>query len=124
MNQSLYQDIIIDHYRHPRQYGSLKKPTNKVDASNPLCGDMLHLEITVSEGILKEIAYTGQGCAISQASASILYEDVIGKKIEEVEKIDKNYLLKKLGIELSPNRLKCALLSVEALKKALILSKK
>lgn len=120
MNQSIYQDIILDHYRHPRRYGSLKKHNKQIDVSNPLCGDMLHLELYIENNKVTDIAYSGQGCAISQAAASLLFDDIVGKSVEDIKSIDKEYILRKLGIELSPNRLKCALLSVEALKKSII----
>lgn len=120
MSDTIYQDIILDHYRHPRRFGSLKNPNHKVDVSNPLCGDKMHLEIIEENGIVRDIAYQGQGCAISQASASLLLDSVVGKSKAEIKSLDKSYLLNMLGIQLSPNRLKCALLCLEALKKALV----
>ena len=89
MSDSLYHDLILDHYRHPRKYGSLKKPTSTHDASNPLCGDMLHIEVEVKDGIITDVAYTGQGCAISQAAASILYESVAGMEVTQARGLTK-----------------------------------
>jgi nitrogen fixation NifU-like protein len=116
---SIYQDIILEHYRNPRNKGHMHHATKSVDADNPVCGDDLHLELKIENGIVTDIAFSGSGCAISQASASLLYEYVKGKPIEEILKIDTDTMLQLLGIELSPVRLKCALLSLEALKKAL-----
>lgn len=116
---SLYQDIILDHYNFPRNNGNLDHPTNSVDVNNPLCGDTIHMEVKEVNGIIEEIAYTGQGCAISMASASMLTEYVKGKFIREILLLDKDAVLRLLGIELTPNRLKCALLSLEAIHKAL-----
>ena len=116
---SIYQDIILDHYRNPRNHGHLNNPTRRTDINNPVCGDMLSFEIREENGVVKEIAFTGTGCAISQASASMVTEFVKGKTNDEIKKLDKNTVLEMLGIELSPNRIKCALLSLEALHKLL-----
>lgn len=116
---SIYGDIILDHYQFPRNQGNLEKPTNAVDLNNPLCGDKIHLEVEESDGIIEDVAFTGQGCAISTASASMLTDYVKGKTKEEVLALDKDTVLKLLGIELTPNRLKCALLSLEAIHTAL-----
>lgn len=117
---SIYQDIIMDHYRFPRNKGKLDNPTNSLDLNNPLCGDKLHMEIQEKDGILQDIAYTGEGCAISMASASMLSEYVKGKTTEELFQLDKDTVLELLGIELTPNRLKCALLALEGLHKVLV----
>lgn len=116
---SIYQDIILDHYNFPRNKGTLEHPSNAVDVHNPLCGDKIHMEITEQNGIITDIAYTGQGCAISMAAASMLTEHIKGKSKEEILKLNKDSVLELLGIELTPNRLKCALLSLEALQKSL-----
>ncbi|MEN9328254.1 MAG: hypothetical protein RI947_1062 [Candidatus Parcubacteria bacterium] len=116
---SIYQDIILDHYRNPRNNGHLARHTHKVTVNNPLCGDLLTFEIYDENGIVKEIAFSGSGCAISQASASMLTEYAVGKSNDELKKIDKDIVLEMLGIELSPNRIKCALLSLEGLHKLL-----
>ncbi len=116
---SIYQDIILDHYRNPRNYGSLKNPTQFVKTNNPLCGDLLEMAIIEKDGTITEIMFTGQGCAISQSAASMITEYAKGKRKDELKKLDKNSILTMLGIELSPNRLKCALLSLEALTQLL-----
>ena len=112
---SIYQDIILEYYRNPRNFGHLKSATNQTSLKNPLCGDTIEMEIVEKDGVVQEIAYTGSGCAISQASASMLTDFVKGKTKDEIKKIDKEVITDMLGIELSPNRLKCALLSLEAL---------
>ena len=116
---SLYQDVILDHYRNPRNQGELKRPTHTGSALNPTCGDQLQMDIIMENGIIKEIGFSGAGCAISQASASLLTEEVLGKKSEEILALSPQDILKLLGVTLSPARLKCGLLSLETLKKAL-----
>lgn len=114
---SIYEDIILDHYQNPRNNKSLENPTSEVDVHNPLCGDKLHVEIHDKEGIVEEVGFTGEGCAISVASASLLSEYAKGKSKKELQSLKKEDVLGLLGIELTPNRMKCALLSWEALVK-------
>lgn len=114
---SIYQEIILDHYRNPRNNGKLKNPTATISVSNPLCGDIIQMDIEEADGKLLAVAYSGQGCAISQAAASLLTEHVKGKSKDEIMKLDKDNVYELLGIQLSPNRVKCALLSLEALHK-------
>ena len=116
---SLYQDLILDHYRNPRNQGSLENAPYHGEALNPTCGDQLQMDIIAEDGIIKDIRFQGAGCAISQASASLLTEEVKGKKIEDALALGTKDVLKLLGVTLSPNRLKCGLLSLETLKKAL-----
>ncbi|MEI6649893.1 MAG: SUF system NifU family Fe-S cluster assembly protein [Candidatus Moraniibacteriota bacterium] len=116
---SLYQAVILDHSRHPRNCGIIDYPTHHGEAKNPTCGDSLSIDLLVEDGCISKIRFTGQGCAISQASASILSESIKGKPIEAALALGTDDILALLGVELSPNRLKCALLSLETLKKAL-----
>lgn len=116
---SIYQDLILDHYRSPRNQGNLSNPTNTVDVYNPLCGDKLHMEIVDHNGKISQISFSGEGCAISQAAASMLTEYAKEKSIEELRKLPKETIIEMIGVELSPNRLKCALLSWEALLKVI-----
>ena len=116
---SIYQEQILDHYHNPRHYGILDHPTHQSDTKNISCGDALHMDIIVKDGILKDIGFYGNGCAISQASASLLTEAVCGKSVAEAESLKAEDAVNLLGIELSPNRLKCAILSLETLHKAL-----
>jgi nitrogen fixation NifU-like protein len=116
---SIYQELILDHYRNPRNRGVLKDSTHEASANNPTCGDKLSMQILEKNGIIESVKFTGSGCAISQASASILTESLVGKSIEEAKNLKKEDLLELLGIELSLTRLKCALLALDTLKKAL-----
>ena len=114
--EDLYRDNIIDHYQNPRNYGTLEHPDISYEDSNPVCGDEIRMDLKIQDGRVAEARFEGHGCSISQASASMLTEEIIGKSLEEVKQIDKQYLLDMLGIPLGPVRLKCALLSLKVLK--------
>jgi nitrogen fixation NifU-like protein len=115
----LYRDYILEHYRHPHNFGVLDSPTASYEGSNPLCGDRITMMLGISDGVVREVAFTGRGCAISQASASLLTDEIKGKTVEEVEKMTPDDLLDLIGIEISPARLKCALLSLDTVARAL-----
>lgn len=117
----VYREIILDHYKHPRNFGRIKKPSVSYGHDNPLCGDDIGMDIVVNKKTIKEIAFYGQGCAISMASSSLLTEHVLGKNIDYVLKLKKENVLDMLGTQLTPTRLKCALLPLEVLHKALSL---
>ncbi len=113
----LYRDLIIERYKNPQYRGHLDPHDIYFEDDNPLCGD--HIEITIrvgEDGMVKEAAFQGKGCAISQASADLLMEAIHGKPLEEVKQMSKQDVLDLLGIELGPVRLKCALLSLKVLK--------
>jgi nitrogen fixation NifU-like protein len=113
----LYREVIIEHYKNPGYRGHLDPHDFMFEDSNPLCGD--HIEITLrvdGEQKVTEAAFQGHGCAISQASADLLLESIIGKPLEEVRHLDKQHVLDLLGLDLGPVRLKCALLSLKVLK--------
>jgi nitrogen fixation NifU-like protein len=113
----LYRELIIDHYKNPQYRGHLDPNDIHFEDDNPLCGD--HIEITLrldGDGRVADGRFDGKGCAISQASADLLVESIIGKPIEEVKKLSKQDVLDLLGIELGTVRLKCALLSLKVLK--------
>ncbi len=114
--EDLYRDNIIDHYQNPRNFGTLEHPDISYEDSNPVCGDEIRMDLRIQDGRVVDARFQGHGCSISQASASMLTEDIIGKTLEEVKQIDKQYLLDMLGIPLGPVRLKCALLSLKVLK--------
>jgi nitrogen fixation NifU-like protein len=114
--EDLYRDNIIDHYQNPRNYGTLEHPDISYEDSNPVCGDEIRIDLKIRDGRVADARFEGHGCSISQASASMLTEEIIGKSLEEVKQIDKQYLLDMLGIPLGPVRLKCALLSLKVLK--------
>jgi nitrogen fixation NifU-like protein len=115
----LYRDYILEHYRRPHNFGVIDEPTASFEGSNPLCGDRITLQISVRDGVVERVGFTGRGCAISQASASLLTDEIKGKPVTEVEAFRADDLLDLLGIDISPARLKCAMLSHETLQKAL-----
>ena len=113
----LYREQIIDRYKNPRSRGVLDPHDFTYEDDNPLCGDRIRIDVRVdAHDRVTEAAFSGQGCAISQASADLLTEAVIGKTLDEVKKLGKDDVLELLGIELGPVRLKCALLSLKVLK--------
>ncbi|MEM3386878.1 MAG: SUF system NifU family Fe-S cluster assembly protein [Nitrososphaerales archaeon] len=120
MSSEIYRDMILDYYRHPRNYGSIEDAEIKVQESNPLCGDDIELYIKFDEEKnVKDIKFKGRGCAISVASASLMTELLKGKKLDDLLSFSKKDLLEALGIEtlgLNPVRIKCALLPYKALK--------
>jgi nitrogen fixation NifU-like protein len=115
----LYRDYILEHYRRPHNFGVLDAPDLRWEGANPLCGDRITLMIDVRDGVVADVAFTGRGCAISQASASLLTDEMRGKPLEELEKLTPDDVLDLLGIEISPARLKCALLSLDTLSHAM-----
>ena len=112
----LYRDYILDHYKNPRNFGELPDATNRYSDNNPLCGDELTIALKVVDERVEDVKFTGRGCAISQASASMLTEQVKGKTLDEVKAIDREAVLENLGITISPARIKCAMLSLKTLK--------
>lgn len=113
----LYREQIIDRYKNPRMKGSLDPHDYSYEDDNPLCGDQIRIDLRVDgEGRVTEAAFSGTGCAISQASADLLLEEVIGKSLEDIKTLSKQDILELLGIDLGPVRLKCALLSLKVLK--------
>ena len=115
----IYQEVILDHYQNPKNYGKLKHPTVIHEEMNAFCGDKIRMEIKISSDKIDEVAFSGQGCVISVASASLLTDHIKNKKLAEVQKMGKEEVSDLLGISLSPTRLKCAWLSWEVLQKAL-----
>lgn len=117
---SVYSEIILDYYRYPRNKGQLSSPQIKAKDSNPLCGDVVEMQLELdSDSHVKDVRFNGQGCAISQASASMLTELVKGKSIDDVRKISKEDIFSLIGGQLSAARVKCALLSLKVLKTGL-----
>jgi len=113
----LYREQIIDRYKNPLMRGELDPHDYSYEDDNPLCGDRIRIDLRVDgQGQITEAAFSGTGCAISQASADLLVESVVGKSLDEVKSLSKEDLLGMLGIELGPVRLKCALLSLKVLK--------
>ncbi|HSM32684.1 MAG TPA: SUF system NifU family Fe-S cluster assembly protein [Anaerolineae bacterium] len=116
----LYRDEILEHYREPHNFGTLDAPDAVYEGHNPLCGDRITMMLSVdAAGNVSDVAFSGRGCAISQASASLLTDEVKGRPVSEVEAMRNQDILDLLGIVISPARLKCALLSLDTLQHAL-----
>ena len=112
----IYRENILDHYRNPRNRGTLDAPDVSYEDANPLCGDRIRMDFRLRDGRIEQVRFTGHGCAISQAAASMLCEHVEGRPLDEVKGITRDDVLEMLGIELGPVRLKCGLLALKTLK--------
>jgi nitrogen fixation protein NifU and related proteins len=115
----LYRDYILEHYRRPHNFGALDGATISQEGANPLCGDRITMQLRVRDGMIDGVGFTGRGCAISQASASLLTDEVKGKDVDKAASMTSADVLDLLGIEISPARLKCATLSLDTLQHAL-----
>jgi nitrogen fixation protein NifU and related proteins len=121
MSDDIYREIILDHYRNPRNKGRLAHADVSTHDSNPLCGDEIDIHLKVEQGKIKDIKFEGRGCAISQASASMLTEMVMDKPLTAVKDLAKDDILENIGLmNLGPARIKCALLSLKVLKMGMI----
>ena len=112
----IYRQNILDHYQHPRNWGTLDNPDVSAEDSNPLCGDRIRMDLKIKDGRVEDVRFSGEGCSISRAAASMLSDEVMGKTLEEVKAMNRDDVLELLGIELGPVRLKCALLALKTLK--------
>lgn len=115
----LQMEYILDLYRNPKNYGTLENPDISHKEGNPSCGDEIRIDLKIKDGKIVDIKFSGKGCAISQAAASILTEKVKGKSVEEVKNFSKEDMLRAIGVQLSPIRLKCGLLALKVLKAGL-----
>lgn len=115
----LYSEVLLDHFRRPRNYGSLADPDISQENFNPLCGDRIRIELKLDRGTVKEARFKGDGCAISTAAASLLTELVTGLELGEVAMISNEQLIAALESDIQPARLQCALLALEALREGL-----
>lgn len=123
MSSDLYRAQILDLYRNPQNFGEMKNPDLEAYELNPLCGDEVKIQAKLKDSYVFDVRFTGNGCAISQASASMLTQMIKGKKVDDAARIEKEDLLLELGINPGPPRLKCVLLPLYAWRKALRLSK-
>jgi nitrogen fixation NifU-like protein len=114
----LYRDYILDHYKHPRNFGELEPRDFEAQENNPLCGDELGVHIRVRDGRIEELRFHGHGCAISQAAASIASEELTGMPLEEVTTLGADWMIDLLGIPVSATRRKCALLNLKVVRGA------
>jgi nitrogen fixation NifU-like protein len=112
----LFRENILDHYKHPRNHGTLEHPDVTYEDANPLCGDRLRMDFHIRDGRIEQVRFSGVGCSISQAAASMLCERIEGRSLEEVKALTREDVLEMLGIDLGPVRLKCALLALKTLK--------
>ena len=121
MSDDIYLEIILDHYRNPRNKGKLSNADVSIHDSNPLCGDEIDIHLKIEEEKVKDIKFEGRGCAISQASASMLTEMIMDKPLTTVKDLTKEDILENIGLmNLGPARIKCALLSLKVLKLGMV----
>lgn len=113
--EDMYRELILDHARSGRNWSLVENPDFEHEEHNPLCGDRLHLTLKVEEGIISAVGWDGDGCAISQASASMFGEQLVGMSLDEAMKLDKQVVLDNIGLELTINRVKCATLPLKTL---------
>lgn len=118
-----YKEYILDHYRNPRNFGTLESPDAEAEDLNPLCGDTIRMQLKVdADGRVSDVKFSGKGCAISQASASMLTETIKAEhpKLEDIARMSKDVVLENVGIGISPTRMKCATLGLKVLKSAAV----
>lgn len=115
-DDQFYREFILDHYKNPRNFGRLEGADISHEEYNPLCGDLVGMDFRIADGVIEDVRFHGRGCAISQASASLLTERLQGMSLEEARRISRDDVLEELGIDISPARLKCALLTLKVLK--------
>jgi len=119
MSADIYREQILDLARNPVNRGTLEPNDASFEDTNPLCGDRVRIDLRIDDGVISDVAFTGRGCAISQASASMLTEMVKGQPVAEAAAITNDEMLEELGVEISPARIKCALLGLHVLRVAL-----
>ncbi len=116
LSADMYQENILEHYKQPHNYGALPEHNVAMREVNPLCGDIIEVQMLVEDNIIKKIHFLGKGCAISQAAVSMLTDEAQGKCVGDALNIEKDDVLDMLGVQISPARLKCAFLGLKVLK--------
>lgn len=116
LSADMYQENILEHFKSPHNYGALPERSVAIREVNPLCGDIIEMQVLVSKDRLEKIGFLGKGCAISQSAASMLTDEVKGKTVDEALNVGKEDVLSMLGVEISPARLKCAFLGLKVLR--------
>ncbi len=116
----LYKEYLLDHYRSPRNFGHLDNPDAVAEDVNPLCGDEIRMELKLLDGKVADVRFSGKGCAISQASASMLTESIRGQSLEDIATMSSEVVLENVGIGISPTRMKCATLGLKVLRSAAV----
>jgi nitrogen fixation NifU-like protein len=116
MAADLYRQQILDHYKNPRNYGELEDPTYSHVGENPMCGDEITVDVELDDDRIERIAFRGEGCAISQAAASMLSEHLVGESVAELDAMDRDDVTDLLGVDISPMRVKCAVLAEKVLQ--------
>jgi len=119
MTSDLYREQILDHYGNPRNEGTLEDADLSHERDNPVCGDVVRLDIKFEDGAVSEAAFSGQGCVVSMASASMFTEEIVGKTIEELKAMDDDDVFAMLGVDLGPSRANCGVLPLRVLQEAL-----
>ena len=119
MTSDIYKETILDHYRHPRNYGDLQNANAHARDSNVLCGDVVEMQLRIIANTIEEVRFRGEGCAISMATASMLTEFSKGKSISQIRSLGNKELIKLLGTDPGPARIECALLGLEVMKTAI-----
>ncbi len=117
--ENLYHEHILDHYRHPRNQGTLEGADISCEQNNPVCGDVVRIDVRLRDGRVSEVRFSGRGCVISMSSASMLTEEILGKTVEELKALRDEDMFKMLGITLGPVRAKCGLLPLRVLQEGL-----
>tara|TARA_Y100000310_G_C20685635_1_gene818757 strand:+ start:3104 stop:3514 length:411 start_codon:yes stop_codon:yes gene_type:complete len=120
----MYQENILDHYKKPHNFGKIDSPTTHHREFNPLCGDEIELFLVIINNIVEDVKFHGQGCAISQASVSMLTDYIKGKPINQLKQLSKEEIFEMVGVELSPVRIKCALLGWDTMKNSILIYEK